>query len=128
MRSWLLALCLGCGLMALFATSGQGQAPVLPGAVAFRNDTKGPIVVQGMTMVGGVARRGQPLLLPVGRVAGDFNLPPGLYLYSVYDANQPSRVLAKDVTITIVPGANLFMSIRHGVNNAVGIFPDSPRK
>src|SRR5262245_49336485 len=99
MRSWLLALCLGCGLIALFATSGQGQQPVPPGAIAFRNDLPGPIVVQGTTIVNGVVRRGQPLLLPAGRVAGDFNLPPGPFLYSVYDANQPSRVLAKDVAI-----------------------------
>src|SRR6478735_3046288 len=110
MRALLLTLGLGCGLIALLAGSGHGQVPIPPGAVAFRNDTKGPIVVQGTTLVGGVARRGQPLLLPMGRVAGDFNLPAGLFLYSVYDANQPSRVLARDVPITIKPGANLLMS------------------
>ena len=81
--------------------SGQGSAfvqaqekPAGPGAsVGFRNDLKSPVVVQGVSVVNGVVRRGPPILIPPGKVGWDNRLPPGIRFISVFDPNQPNTPL-----------------------------------
>jgi hypothetical protein len=115
----LVAACLLAGALAGVVVA-QPMAIV---AVAFRNELKTPVIVQGTSSVNGMIRRGPPILVAAGRVSGDFNVPLGPRLYSVYDANQPSRVLARDVQVNVLPGRNITFGIRP-IGNQVGLVPE----
>jgi hypothetical protein len=91
------------------------QAPQ-PGTVTvgFRNQTNRPIIVQGFTVVNGVQRRGQNLPINKNGKAFEVSVPAGTRYYTIYDANQPSRILlsqvpvpiqSRDVTFTIMTTA-----------------------
>lgn len=86
-KSWGLLL-----FLALAALPSSAQAAGL----GFRNDCQVPIIVQGATMVNNMLRRGQPILILPGKTAWDNNVPPGFRILTIYDANQPSRVLCRD--------------------------------
>ena len=110
-----------CLLAGLFACGALGQGAVV--SIGFRNELKTPVIVQGISKINGMVRRGPPILVPAGRMSGDFNVPPGLRVYSVYDAKQPSRVLARDVPVTVLPGRNLSFAIR-GVGAQAALIPE----
>lgn len=73
------------------------------GGIGFQNKLSQPIVVQGASVVNGMNRRGQPIVVVPGRIAWDVNLPPTQRQITIYDANQPNRVLFRQV----VPFAGL---------------------
>jgi hypothetical protein len=80
------------------------------GWLGFRNETSGPVVVQGASSVNNIVRRGKPYLLYPGEVAWDFISVPGAKLLTVYDAKQPTQVLYQDTVL--VAGADLFFAIQ----------------
>lgn len=76
------------------AAPGSAQAQNVVG-VGFRNATPKAIIVQGSTIINGMQRAGRLLIIRPGKVAFD-NLPvTTVRLYTIYDANQPSRVLLR---------------------------------
>lgn len=90
-------------------SAGQGQFTA-PG-IGFRNDSKVAVIVQGWSVVNNMPRRGQPLLIQPDKRVWDNNVPPGIRYYSVYDANQPSKVLLRDFPVPV--GTNdQFFAIR----------------
>jgi hypothetical protein len=111
-------LAIVCVLTALAVGPGspsgeaQGQAPG-PG-IGFRNDLKIPVIVQGVSLVNNMQRRGQPILVNPGKVVWDNNLPTGFRVYSVYDASQ-QRVLLRDRKVAI-QFADQFFSLRFGTS------------
>ena len=123
------ALCLATSMLAGSALAQPrpipGPPPPPTGSASFRNDLKVPVIVQGISQVNGVLKRGQPLLVASGKTAGDFNVPVGVRAYSVYDANQPTRVLVKDAPITIVAGRTQPFVVRTLPNGQTAIAPDS---
>lgn len=71
-------------------------------SVGFRNTTDTAVIVQGYTVVNGVRKSGQPLSVNKrGGVAFDLNVPSGVRYYTVYDANQPSRILLRDHPVPV---------------------------
>lgn len=120
-RSQLRALLAVCLMAGVLCADGFAQGPIV--SVGFRNDLKMPVIVQGTSKVNNMVRRGSPILVPAGRMSGDFNVPPGQRVYSVYDANQPTRVLAQNVPVNVVPGRNLSFVIR-AVGNQVALVPE----
>src|ERR1700676_3649274 len=75
----------------------QGQ-PAGPG-IGFRNDLKIPVIVQGISVVNNMQRRGQPFLVQPGKTVWDNNLPKNsTRYYTIYDANQ-QRLLLRDQTV-----------------------------
>jgi hypothetical protein len=121
MRSWSINLAIVWGL-GLGAESALSQAPVA--SINFRNDLNAPVIIQGTSITGGMIRRGQPVLVAPGKSGGEFNVPAGVRFYTVYDANQPTRVLARDVRFEIPAGANLVISVRVHPNNQVVLVPE----
>ena len=126
------AMCL-CGILADSAPAqtrpvpgpGPGPAQGATGSASFRNDLKVPVIIQGISQVNGVLKRGQPLVVAPGKTTGDFNVPVGVRAYSVYDANQPTRVLVKDAPINIVAGRTQPFVVRSLPNGQTTIGPDS---
>jgi hypothetical protein len=88
----------------------------LPISISFRNDTKTTVLLQGASVVKGVQRRGQPILIREGKSAFDNNVPVGIRLITIVDANQPSRVLYRD-SIPVPPGRDIALVIRPMPNN-----------
>ena len=82
------------GLVAL-AVLGVLPARAAAGGMGFRNDLNIPIIVQGESVIDGVLRRGQPLLIAPGKAAYDTNLKAGNRRITVYDANNTTRVLLR---------------------------------
>ncbi len=63
-------------------TSEQGaQAQPLAAGVGFRNDLKVPVIVQGVSLINKMQRRGQPFIVQPGKTVWDSNLPLGAHLY-----------------------------------------------
>jgi hypothetical protein len=102
----------------------QGQAP--GAGIGFRNDLKTPVIVQGVSVVNNMQRRGQPFLVNAGKTVWDNNLPPGTRYYSIYDANQASRILLRDRAVR-VQTADQFFGIRPvaGGSGQVRIDPEA---
>jgi hypothetical protein len=124
MYSWRISSAVALSMMLGFV-AGPASSQVPAASMTFRNDLKIAVIVQGTSAVGGMIRRGQPVVIASGRAGGDFNVPAGKRFYSVYDANQPSRVLAKDVPFDIPAGANVLISIRMLPNNQIGLVPEA---
>ncbi len=110
-----LANCLVLTALTLAGFSSQREAPLQaqpPSAgVGFRNDTSVPVIVQGWSLVNGMQRRGQPLLVNPGKTAWDNSVPNGIRYFNIYDANQTSRVLLRDRPVR-VQGVDQFFGIR----------------
>src|SRR5947209_6657733 len=79
--------------------NAPAQSKNQPGGIGFRNETKSPVLVEGASMVNGMLRRGQPIRIPPGQMAWDSNLSPGPRYVTIYDANQPTRILYRDPPI-----------------------------
>ena len=78
--------------------------------LAFRNDTDSPLLVQGVSIINRIARRGKLHVLPPGAVSRELVLVPCTVLISVADANQPSRILHQEsIQFT---GTDLFFAIQ----------------
>ena len=116
----LAALC----LMAVALSNSPVVAQFPIGSVGFRNDLKTPVIIQGVSQVNGQLRRGQPLVVAPGRTAIDAALPIGMRVYTVYDANQPGRVLARDVPVAVLPGRPASRVVRQTPNGQVAIVPE----
>jgi hypothetical protein len=117
----LAALLLG-GLLAP-AQPSYGQLPA-PG-IGFRNDLKIPIIVQGVSLVNNMQRRGQPFLIKPGKTVWDNNLPTGVRYYSFYDGNQ-QRILLRDRAVR-VQAADQFFAIRVATGGLTPIKIDSEK-
>lgn len=97
--------------MAMVSTAGQvcaqgkpqSKQPMPSIGIGFKNDFKVAIIVQGWSNVDGQQRRGQPLLINPGKTAWDNNVPsaPGKRFYTIYDANQPSKVYLRDFAVPV---------------------------
>jgi hypothetical protein len=85
---------------------GQMAGP----GIGFRNDLKTPIIVQGVSLVNKMQRRGQPFLVNPGKTVWDNNLPPGtLRIYTIYDANQ-QRILIQNLPINVQKTDQFFVT------------------
>jgi hypothetical protein len=85
-------------------------------ALAFRNDTKSTIIVQGASIVNGVLRRGQPIPIQPDKIAFDI-VPPGVRVISVFDFNRPSRVLLLNFPLPVQAGRDFKIVIRTAPGN-----------
>ena len=85
---------------------GQTAGP----GIGFRNDLKVPVIVQGVSLVGNMQRRGQPFVVNPGKKVWDNNLPMGMRYYTIYEANQ-QRILLRDRPVRILT-ADQFFAIR----------------
>ena len=101
--------CLAC--LGWMAQPGEVLAQVQQTGVtiAFRNETKTPVFVQGTSIIKGVPRRGQSLPVDSGKTTFDNNVPTGLRLINIYDGTQPSRVLLRDYQVNVGPRALLLL-------------------
>jgi len=71
-------------------------------AVGCRNQTDTNIIVKGYTFVNGMQRSGP--IMQIQRSGGrsfESGVPVGIRYYTVYDANQPTKVLLRDHPIPI---------------------------
>jgi hypothetical protein len=96
-------------------------------SIAFRNELKSAIIVQGHSVVSGMQRRGQPVAIAAGKVSFDNNVPAGIRYITVYDPNQPSPPLLQNVPIQVQPGRDLQVLIRTAPNNPkrIVVVPDN---
>jgi len=99
----------GCALLAVIAV-GLWAAAAEAAVIAFRNETAGPIMVQGISIINRVARRGKLHVLRPGEVGREPILVPGTKLIIVADAMQPTRILCQE-TIQFT-GTDLFYAIQ----------------
>ena len=94
-----LALAALIAISCLFVLAGnpaQAQVPKTA-SVGFNNKTDLNVIIQGFSIVNGSKRYGPPLQLKKnGSMAFESNVPPGPRYYTVYDANQPAKVLLRD--------------------------------
>lgn len=115
MARWSFLLLLGLTALILHQFGTTIQAQNRGPSIGFRNDAKVAVIVQGATDVKGMQRRGQPLLIQPGKTSYDTNLPAGDRFITIYDANQPSKVLHRS---KIPLGkVDLFFAIRPGPGN-----------
>src|SRR6266478_6981564 len=80
-------------------------------AVAFRNEMKTPVIVQGYTLVGKMQKRGMAIVVPPGKTQIDINVPAGIRFYTIYDANMPATVHISNLAVPI-KGMDLSLVIR----------------
>lgn len=107
------AACL-VGLAALDVRPAQAQpkkGELQPVSIGFRNETKSTVVVRGSSLVNGMIRGGQPVLIRSGKAGFDNNVPPGQRRITVIDYNQ-NRPLLVDFPILVPQGRDLFVVIR----------------
>ncbi|MBI2805267.1 MAG: hypothetical protein HYX68_09845 [Planctomycetes bacterium] len=91
---------IGC-VVFLAVPSGQAQNPNTA-TIGFTNRSDVPVIVKGYTLVNGVQRGGPVLVMkPNGGRAFETNVPIGLRLYTIYDPNNPARILLKDHVVPI---------------------------
>jgi hypothetical protein len=85
--------------LALMAALAMGLWPTLAeaGIISFRNETDFPIMVQGVSIIKGVPRRGIIHVLRPGEAVREVHLVPGPKLIIVADAKQPTRVLCQKI-------------------------------
>jgi hypothetical protein len=98
--------------LALLAVVAVGLWPAAAEAavLSFRNETESPIMVQGISIINGVARRGKLHVLRAGEVGQELILVPGAKLIIVADAKQPTHILCqKTIQFT---GTDLFYAIQ----------------
>src|SRR5262245_50922953 len=89
------------GQGASFAQTQAPDKPAGPGAsVGFRNDLKVPVIVQGVSLVNNMPKRGQPILVNPGKTGWDNNLPQGFRIFTVYDYNA-GRILLNNARVPV---------------------------
>jgi hypothetical protein len=86
------------GLLAVLALSFMPSVAAAA-KITFRNDTNGPIIVQGTSIVRGVVLQGKRHVLQPGQSGSDNILVPGQKLIRVYDANRPTQVLGSKIIL-----------------------------
>ena len=87
-RSKLIAL----GLVAMLGLTVLPSAATA-GSLGFRNDTDGPVIVQGMSIIRGKIYAGKRHVLQPGDVGWDHIVAQGNKLVVVADAKQPTKTL-----------------------------------
>jgi hypothetical protein len=94
------------GVLAALAVALM-PAVVDAATLTLRNDTKGPVIVQGFSLVNRVLRQKRHVLQP----GDEFKelVVPGTKLIVIADAKQPTEILCKE-TIHVA-GADLFFAI-----------------
>ena len=111
---------------ALAGSLALGLVVLLPleaaAGIAFRNDLRTPVVVQGESIVNGMVRRGQPVPIPSGRVGQDPQVPVGLRQITIYDASRPGNPVLDRETVPYT-GQNLRFIIRQGPAGSVQLVP-----
>src|SRR5689334_7903047 len=80
------------GVIAL-ASVLAAPADAATGSLGFRNDTDGPVIIQGMSIVRGAIRAGKRHVLQPGDVGWDQIVAPGNKLILIWAAKQPTKVL-----------------------------------
>jgi hypothetical protein len=70
-------------------------------AVGFKNESKMAVVVQGWTMINGMKKAGQAILIMPGMTQGEINIPAGVRYYSVYDAKMPNKVYISEIPVPV---------------------------
>jgi hypothetical protein len=110
-----------CALAAALVPGGAAVA----GGIAFKNELKVPVYVQGYTIIKGMKIIGQPFLIKPGQIGWDNKLPPNLpRVYSVYDATQPNQApILREVPI-LFQGLDLFFSVRLVPPGKVTLVPE----
>jgi hypothetical protein len=98
------------GLLLALVALGGGPVPARAANLVFRNEMKTPIIVQGASIVNNVIRPGRAMLIYPNQGAADMNLPAGNRLITIYDANQPSRILFRETVP--VAGMDLYFSVQ----------------
>jgi hypothetical protein len=99
--------------LALVALAAVGIWPAAAeaGVLSFRNETDFPVMLQGVSIINRVARRGKLHLLRPGEVVRELNLIPGTKLMIIIaDAKQPTRILCQEI-VPYMP-AELFYAIQ----------------
>ena len=111
--------------LGLAVALGMATCPVaaLAGALGFRNDTNGPVIVQGMSIIRGQIRAGKRHVLQPGDVGWDQIVAPGNKLIVISDAKQPTKTLYQN-TIQFL-GNTQFYSIKAVEDPAA---KDTPKK
>jgi hypothetical protein len=104
-----------CAHVALLAIIAVGILPaaVEAGIIVFRNDTDNPVMIQGISIINRVVRRGKLHVLRPGEVGRELILVPGAILFTVADAKQPTRILCQE-TIQVL-GIDLSYTIKADV-------------
>src|SRR5437588_7195042 len=110
------------GLLAALAVA-VGPAAVFAGSLGFRNDTDGPVIVQGMSIIRGKIYAGKRHVLQPGDVGWDHIVAQGNKLVVVADAKQPTKTLYQG-TIQFL-GNTQFYSIKVA---AAPVAKDPPTK
>ncbi len=57
--------------------------------------------MQGVSLINNMQRRGQPFLVNPGKTVWDNNVPMGIRYYTIYDANQSSRILLQNQSVRV---------------------------
>ena len=83
---------------------------------------KTPVIVQGVSLVNNMQRRGQPILVNPGKTVWDNNLPAGVRYYTIYDSTQ--RILLRDRPVR-VQTTDQFFGIRPNMGPAGQVKIDS---
>jgi hypothetical protein len=78
--------------------------------LGFRNDTPGPVIVQGVSIVNRIPRRDRAHVLQPGEVCWDTVPVVGNRLVTIADARLPIRTLYQNSILC--PGKDLFYSIQ----------------
>jgi hypothetical protein len=71
------------------------------GTVGFMNKSHMAVIVKGYTVVKGTPVPGQLIPLKKDGKGFETNVPAGIRFYTVYDANNPTRVLLRDQPLPI---------------------------
>jgi hypothetical protein len=91
-------------------------------AVGFRNELKVSVVVQGYTVVNGMAKRGQLILIAPGKIGVENNVPAGApRYYTVYDLKN-NQVYLANIAVP-VQNDDLALAIRNPAPNVFKLDP-----
>jgi hypothetical protein len=82
-------------ILTIFGCQLAVASVVHAGTIGFHNDTKIPVIVQGMSIVNNVVRQGRRHTLLPGAICFERIVAPGTKIFIVVDARQPTRVLFK---------------------------------
>jgi hypothetical protein len=113
-----MAFCLTAALAAPVRAQG-----VPAGSVTFRNDLTIPIIVQGVSRVGPMAKRGAPMVIAPGKSITEFNVPAGMRVYQIYDGNQPQTNLVRDKQVGVFPGRPMALVVKQLPNMQIVVVP-----
>src|SRR5262245_417078 len=70
-------------------------------SLKFTNRTSKPLIVQGVSVVGGMFRKGQMIYVLPGKYAWENSVPPGPRQYRIFDGTQPSRILNPSIRVEV---------------------------